>query len=464
VRLRALPNGMNRDVAKRQALRLLVVAVAVLFVGTGALAILLSYAASVLASTSDIIANRSARSIVALQTIRADVQQQHALADEWVLGGPGDPGVLAARMDELRRDAIQSREGYLAVPREPGEAPPRKALLASLDHFHAVVDRARAMSAGAGSNDTGVLRDLDIAVGQVGTDLARATDFWADVAKASSGDAMRVSRTLLPSAIVLGIVSAVAAVVTIALTYRSVRRAESLAERSRQTLEDKAEELEAFAGRVAHDLLSPLTTVGLGLDLALRRAAASDDARATAAITRASTTLKRVRGFVSDLLEFARAGAKPPPGVHSRVDEIIREVTWEFEPIAQDANVELLLEGAPSRDVRCSPGVLASLVSNLLHNAIKYGVNGDVRRIEVRALDFGKEVRFEVQDRGPGISAKEQPRLFDPLVRGHGVRGPGIGLGLAIVRRLAEAHGGHVGVNSEPGEGAMFWFSLPCDD
>jgi signal transduction histidine kinase len=449
---------------KRASLRLLVVAVAVLFVGTIALAVILSRAAAVLSSTSEIIANRSATSIVALQTIRADVQRQHALADEWVLGGPGDSAVLAASMDALRRQATESWEVYLAVPGEPGEAPPRKALLASLDRFHSVVDQVRALPPGAGANGSAALYDLDSAVGQVGTDLAHATDFWAEVAKAASGDAMKVSRTLLPSALILGIMSAAAAVLTIALTYRSVRRAEALADLSRRALEHKAEELEAFAGRVAHDLLSPLMTVGLGLDLARRRAGALEDDRAGAAITRAVTTLKRVRGFVSDLLEFARAGAKPSPGVRARVDEIIHEVASEFEPIAQDAHVELRVERVPSRGVRCSPGVLASLVSNLVQNAIKYGVSGDARRIDVRALDLGNEVRIEVQDMGPGIPAADQERLFDPLVRGQGASGPGIGLGLAIVRRLAEAHGGLAGMRSDLGQGALFWFSVPSDD
>jgi signal transduction histidine kinase len=201
--------------------------------------------------------------------------------------------------------------------------------------------------------------------------------------------------------------------------------------------------------------------VGLGLDLAQRRATAMEDAPTRAATARASATLKRVRGFVSDLLEFARAGAQPAPGVVSRVDEIVREVASEFEPIAMDIRVELRVDALPIRPVRCSPGVLASLVSNLLQNAIKYGVSGDIRRIEVRALDSGNQARIEVQDMGPGIAPEDQGRLFEPLVRGHGASGPGIGLGLAIVRRLAEAHGGQVGVRSEPGQGSLFWFSLP---
>jgi signal transduction histidine kinase len=105
--------------------------------------------------------------------------------------------------------------------------------------------------------------------------------------------------------------------------------------------------------------------------------------------------------------------------------------------------------------------VLTSLVSNLVQNAIKHLVGSEVRRVVVRALDLGKEVRVEVEDTGPGIALSDQERMFDPFVRGRGASGPGIGLGLATVRRLAEAHGGHAGVRSEAGRGAVFWFSVP---
>lgn len=474
---------------KRAALRGLVVAVVVLFAGTTALVVLLSRAASVLASTDEVIANRAAPNIVALQTIRADVQQQHALVDEWVLGAPGDSAVRRARIDALRREAAQSRhdylslpptwfpetprmdalrreatrsrEAYLALERAPGDASPRAALMDSLDHFDSVVDRFRSLPPGDSADTSGALYELDAAVGQVGGNLARATDFWADVAKAASRDAMGVSRTLLPSAILLGIVSAAAAVGTILLTFRSVRQAEALAESSRRSLERKAEELEAFAGRVAHDLLSPLMTVGLGLDLAQRRAAAFGEPRTSAAISRASATLQRVRAFVADLLEFARSGARPLPGTHTPVDGVVRDVAEEFEPIAQEAHVELHVESVTDRDVRCSPGVLTSLVSNLVENAVKYLVSSEMRRVVVRALDLGKEVRVEVEDTGPGIAPSDQERLFDPFVHGPGSSTLAIGLGLATVRRLAEAHGGHAGVQSEPGHGAVFWFSIP---
>jgi len=123
--------------------------------------------------------------------------------------------------------------------------------------------------------------------------------------------------------------------------------------------------------------------------------------------------------------------------------------------------VDLCIEEVPSCDVRCSPGVLTSLLSNLVQNAIKYVADSEVRRVVVRTRDLGNEIRVEVEDTGPGVPPSDQQRMFDPFVRGPGAAGPGIGLGLATVRHLAEAHGGHAGVRSEPGHGAVFWFSVP---
>jgi signal transduction histidine kinase len=71
-------------------------------------------------------------------------------------------------------------------------------------------------------------------------------------------------------------------------------------------------------------------------------------------------------------------------------------------------------------------------------------------------------VRFEVDDTGPGIPVEEQAAVFEPYVRGKGAHVAGLGLGLATVRRLVEANGGRVGVASQPGRGARFWFTLPA--
>jgi signal transduction histidine kinase len=112
--------------------------------------------------------------------------------------------------------------------------------------------------------------------------------------------------------------------------------------------------------------------------------------------------------------------------------------------------------------VVCAAGVLASLISNLVRNAIKHMGEGERRQIHVRIEARRDRVRFEVQDTGPGLPPELLRNAFDPYVRGTGTSVPGLGLGLATVRRLVEGHFGRYGVSSRPGEGALFWFELPA--
>ena len=111
--------------------------------------------------------------------------------------------------------------------------------------------------------------------------------------------------------------------------------------------------------------------------------------------------------------------------------------------------------------VACTPGVLTSLLVNLLHNAIKYIGDGPQKRIAVGVLDLGERLRFEVEDSGPGLPPGLESTVFELHVRAEGSKKPGLGLGLATVKRLVTAHHGVVGVRSAPHGGSVFWFELP---
>jgi signal transduction histidine kinase len=115
--------------------------------------------------------------------------------------------------------------------------------------------------------------------------------------------------------------------------------------------------------------------------------------------------------------------------------------------------------------VACDPSMLAVMLSNLVRNAIKYMGEGDEgdRRITLRGHPRGTSMRLEVEDTGPGIPPGTEATVFEPFVRlSSGAAGAsGVGLGLATVKRLVEAHGGRVGVTARPGGGCRFWFTLP---
>jgi signal transduction histidine kinase len=109
---------------------------------------------------------------------------------------------------------------------------------------------------------------------------------------------------------------------------------------------------------------------------------------------------------------------------------------------------------------RLQPGVLLSVLGNLLRNGLKYLGNAEVREVALRVRQRRGRVLFEVEDTGPGIPESLGMRIFEPYIRGPNTGAPGIGLGLATVKRLVESHGGSLGVRAGSRGGALFWVEL----
>ncbi len=261
----------------------------------------------------------------------------------------------------------------------------------------------------------------------------------------------RIRHEQLGLTILLSLVAAIATLVAGGLAFRAVRRSQEL-------LEERASELEQFAARVSHDLFNPLWTATVALELA---GASTTEPRLSAAIRAGHRGLVRARGVGDAMLAFARAGARPSPGETAQVRAVLEEVVEDLKLVADENDVELVLEAAPRTPVRCSAGLLTSAVTNLVANAIKYMGDSPNRHVTVRAVERGERVRVEVEDTGPGIPPEIQGHLFEPFFRG-GVAGkPGVGLGLATVQRIVMSHDGSIEVNSDPGRGSRFAFELP---
>jgi signal transduction histidine kinase len=138
----------------------------------------------------------------------------------------------------------------------------------------------------------------------------------------------------------------------------------------------------------------------------------------------------------------------------------VEDVLDGLRPNAQEKAIELRLDRLDDCVLACSPGVLTSILSNLIENAIKYMGEQPIRVVTVNVRDLGARARIEVADSGPGVPPEIGDKLFSPFVRAAGVGVPGLGLGLASVRRLAEAHGGRVGHKPRIGGGTVFWAEL----
>ncbi len=225
-------------------------------------------------------------------------------------------------------------------------------------------------------------------------------------------------------------------------------------------LDERLVEMEHFTGRVAHDIRSPLSTVVLALDLVKRRT--EGDAQTQSIVERGLRTVQRIRQLVDGLLVFATAGKPYRDEETARVSEVLEGVVEDLRPVAEEKEIRIACEApAATSVVACSPGVLVSILSNLLGNAVKYMGDAPVREVTVRVREAERTVRVDVEDTGPGIPEALRSTVFDPHVRGAEAAVPGLGLGLATVRRLVEAHGGTVSLRAGDRAGCIFSFQLP---
>ncbi len=215
-----------------------------------------------------------------------------------------------------------------------------------------------------------------------------------------------------------------------------------------------------FAGDASHQLRTPLAALLGQVQVALRRDRAAEDYRRVLERVRDEGT--RLREIVESLLLLARPEGGPPEpeavDLASWVPDHLRR--WAIHPRAGDLR-ELVGDLAPMV-VSIHPLLLAQLVDNLLENACKFSAPGTP--IEVRIWREGETIALGVEDRGCGLSADEAARVFEPFFRGDQARRDGqsgVGLGLAVARRIAATFGGTLEVRSERGVGSLFILRLP---
>lgn len=217
-------------------------------------------------------------------------------------------------------------------------------------------------------------------------------------------------------------------------------------------------DLEAFAGRIAHDLRTPLTPIAL-MAARLKRSSDADVVRAADRIQRSA---ERAGRMVEDFLAFSRMGRRSDENAKADAAAAVRTTLDDFsERIAADA-VTLELDLDDGALVRCSEALFRQVVSNLVGNALKFLRRRDRRVLRIRLHRRGERCELEVADSGPGIPAEAISQIFDPFYRAPNVEAPGTGIGLATVRRIVDAHGGSVAVESTAGEGATFRVLLPA--
>jgi len=291
--------------------------------------------------------------------------------------------------------------------------------------------------------------------------IRRSIDFNADAASWMAERIERDHRRAINISLLLDGISTLLTILVAFLALRALQHHHRIVAERNRLIERRAEELEQFAGRVAHDILGPLSATRMAVG---HVAAQVQDPTQQRMLERGQRGVERVATIVDGLLRFARAGAAPDPGVVSSVAPIVQSVAVELEPIAAAAGVTLTVAPAPPCMVYGHAGVVTSLVENLARNAIKYMGEQRTRTVEIRVVPVAGFVRLEVEDSGPGIPPALHDTIWDPHVRGRTNGTPGIGLGLATVKRIAESHHGRVGFRSRLDVGTCFWVELPRAD
>ncbi len=220
-----------------------------------------------------------------------------------------------------------------------------------------------------------------------------------------------------------------------------------------------------FLGIVSHELKTPLTTLKILSQMLTRRMRASDEPRALEQAERMTTAIVRMERLINDLLDVSRIqeGKLTLTMAVSDLGAICRDAASEQEIVSQRP-IHLLLPDRESLPVHADTERLRQVVVNLLSNALKYSPAN--MPVSLRVREANEQYLISVEDHGPGLPLEERRRLFQRFYRAPSVQvqsgsGVGLGLGLFISREIVRNHGGEIWVESEPGHGSVFTFSIP---
>lgn len=202
----------------------------------------------------------------------------------------------------------------------------------------------------------------------------------------------------------------------------------------------------AFMADAAHELRTPLTALHLQMGTLSR---AANEAERNDAMEKLSAGMQRAIRLVEQMLSLARQEPRVEPiHVAAPLADIAREVVAELVPLADARQIDLGISNSQPAIVLGDPDALRTLTRNLVDNAVRYTPAGG--RVDVSVENGGGQVLLKVIDNGPGIPPEERSRVLDRFYRRPGTSPPGSGLGMAIVKAIADAHGATLELESGP--------------
>ena len=240
----------------------------------------------------------------------------------------------------------------------------------------------------------------------------------------------------------------------------------------RERLRSEQAEREELLTVVSHELRTPVTVIGGYNRLLLTEEVGPLTEEQRGFLEESTKSCERLNTFIGNLLEASREAkdGEVLEVCHASLAGAIHSVVELLRPLFEERDLRWHVDVAhDARRARFDPLRVEQILTNLVGNAIKYASCGGTIEIETRSRPPGAPsersfVEVRVSDDGPGVAVTDRERIFEPYVRvGDEARAGGLGLGLAICRRLVEAHGGTIASSNRPKGGACFSFTLPAD-
>jgi PAS domain S-box-containing protein len=238
------------------------------------------------------------------------------------------------------------------------------------------------------------------------------------------------------------------------------RKMEQALERTNRELARSNADLEQFTSVASHDLRSPLNTIGGYAELLSLRYAGKLDADGDEFLALIVDAVKHMQALIDDLLAFARLGANPAPPEPVDSAELVERVIQRLQAAIRESGAVVTLGDLPI--VHGQSSQLSQLFQNLIGNAIKFH-GEEAPHVTISAKRQDQDWLFVVEDNGIGIEPAYAERVFVIFRRLHTREEyPGTGIGLAICKKIVEQHGGRIWVESQPGHGTRFLFTMPA--
>ena len=224
-------------------------------------------------------------------------------------------------------------------------------------------------------------------------------------------------------------------------------------------LERSNQDLEQFASVASHDLQEPLRAVSSFTELLADHCRGKLDDQANQFITHIVDGTRRMQILIVDLLAYSRVQVGDTKRVPVSTQQIFSQILFDLHSTTQSHKAVITSDSLPN--VMGIELMIRQLLQNLISNAMKFH-NGEGPKVHISAMRDGNSVQFCVADNGIGVDMKQHQRIFEIFRRlNPRDKYPGTGIGLAICKKVVEFHGGRIWVESSPGAGSKFYFTLP---